>query len=74
MGELVVGSRQSAEQVGDYRDEVLEACVAWPRPVAGLPYFLPASGHPVGGENVANVGILWPDGSRPRVSEGVVKG
>ena len=73
-GELVVGSRRSAEQVGSYRDRASEACVAWPRRVVGLPYLLPPSGRPVGRENAADVGILWPDGSRPCVARGVAKG
>ena len=73
-GKLVVGSHRSAEQVGGYRDRALEACAAWPRWVMGLPYLIPLSGRPIGGKNTANVGILWLDGSRPRVAEGVAKG
>ena len=73
-GELIVGSHRSAEQVGGYRDGALKACVAWPHRVAGLPYLLPSSGRPVGGKNAADVGVLWPNGSRPRVAGGVTKG
>ena len=73
-GKLVVGSHRSAEQVGGYRDRALEACAAWPRWVMGLPYLLPPSGRPVGGKNATDVGILRPDGSRPRVIGGVAKG
>ena len=46
-----MGSRRSVEQVGGYRVRASEACAAWPRWVAGLPYLLPPLGRPVGGKN-----------------------
>ena len=73
-GKLVMGSCPSIEQARDHRDRASEARAAWPRWVAGLPYILPPLGHPVGGENTVDVGILQPDGSRPRIAGGVVKG
>ena len=69
-----MGSRASAEQAVDYQDGASEARVAWPRWVVGLPYLLPPSGRPIGEENVTDVGKLQPDGSRLRVTGGVVKG
>ena len=73
-GEPVMGSYQSIEQIRGYRDGALEACAPWPRWVAGLPYLLPPSGHPIGGEKAADVGVLRPDGSRLRVARGVAEG
>ena len=73
-GKLVVGSCLSVEQAGNHRDGASKARAAWPQQIAGLPYLFPLSGHLVGGENVTDVGILWPNGSRPHVARGVVKG
>ena len=73
-GKLVMGSCPSVEQARDHRDGASEAHAAWPRWVAGLPYLLPPLGHPIGGENATDVGILRSDGSLPRVAGGVVKG
>ena len=71
---LVVGSYPLVEQARDHRDGASEARAAWHRWVAGLPYLLPSLGRPVGRENMADVGILWPNGTQPRVTRGVVKG
>ena len=62
-GKLDVGSFPSTEKAGDHRASALEARAKWPRWVVGLPHLLPPSGCPAGGKDVADVGILWPDGS-----------
>ena len=73
-GKLVVGSCRLVEQVRGYLGGASEACAAWPRWVAGLPYLLPPLSCPISGEKAADMGVLWPDGSRSRVAGGVAEG
>ena len=73
-GKLFVGSLQSVEQARGHRGGASEAGAAWPQWTRGLPHLLPPSSCPTGREEATDVGILQPNGSRPRVTEGVAKG
>jgi len=74
-GELVMGPHQPVEQEArDYWAEASEAGAAGTQWGVSVSHLLPPSGRPVGGKNAADVGILQPDGSRPRVAGGVAKG
>lgn len=69
-----MGSLQSAEQIGGHRGGASEVGAAWPRWAASVPHLLLPSSHPTGGEEAADVDVLWPDGSRPHVAGGVGEG
>ena len=61
--EMVMGPRQPVEQEArDYRGEALEAGAVGTRRGVGVPHLLPPSGHPTGGEDVADVDVQWIDG------------
>ena len=69
-----MGALQPVEQAGDHRGGAPEAGVARPRWVMDVPHLLLPPSRPASGEEVADVELLQPNRSRPRIAGGVGEG